>query len=83
MTFQFFPDKAAALREVRRMLAPAGRVAMSVWRTTGAYNSAVGRALAQRLGADVAARFCRTREVPGQLAGPAVVAQVEELQATP
>lgn len=30
---QFFPDRAAALREMRRVLAPDGRVAISVWQT--------------------------------------------------
>ncbi len=30
--FQFFPDKSAAAREMRRALAPAGRVAVSTWR---------------------------------------------------
>jgi SAM-dependent methyltransferase len=29
---QFFPDKPAALREMRRVLAPGGRVAIATWR---------------------------------------------------
>ena len=29
---QFFPDRPAALREIRRVLAPRGRLALSVWR---------------------------------------------------
>ncbi len=29
---QFFPDKAAALREMRRVLAPGGRAAIATWR---------------------------------------------------
>ena len=62
---QFFPDKPAALRETRRVLAPGGRVAMSVWRTTGVYNAAVGRALERHIGADAAERFCASRKVPG------------------
>jgi SAM-dependent methyltransferase len=30
--FQFFPDKAAAAREARRVLAPGGRALLSCWR---------------------------------------------------
>jgi len=29
---QFFPDKAAALKEIRRVLTPPGRIALNIWR---------------------------------------------------
>ena len=61
---QFFPDKTVALREIRRVLVPGGRVAISVWRTAGVYNAAVGTVLRQQIGMDVASRFCASRDVP-------------------
>jgi ubiquinone/menaquinone biosynthesis C-methylase UbiE len=52
--FQFFPDKPLALREMRRVLVPSGRVALSVYsaieRTPAAY--AFVRALEKSLGPD-------------------------------
>ncbi len=44
---QFFPDKLLALREMRRVLVPRGRLALSVWTGIGPYHGAVGKALAQ------------------------------------
>jgi len=62
---QFFLDKTGALREMRRVLVPRGRLAISVWRSTGVYNVAVGKALSQHMGVDVGSRFCASRDVPG------------------
>ena len=61
---QFFPDKAVALREMRRVLAGNGRLALSVWNNVGIYNTAVSAALAQFVGSDVAARFNASRKTP-------------------
>jgi SAM-dependent methyltransferase len=61
---QFFPDGTGALREMRRVLVPRGRLAISVWRSTGVYNFAVGKALRQHISVDVGSRFCASRDVP-------------------
>jgi len=61
---QFFPDKEAALKEMRRVLDRGGRLALSVWNTAGLYNGAVGEALAQFLCEEAAVRFCASRQVP-------------------
>ena len=54
---QFFPDRPAALREMRRVLVPGGRLALSVWRSI---DHAPGfrvleQALARRIGPEKAA----------------------------
>ena len=61
---QFFPDKALALREMRRVLDHGGRLALSVWKGVGAYHQAVGDALARFISAESAVRFCSSRQVP-------------------
>jgi SAM-dependent methyltransferase len=42
---QFFPDKPAALAEIRRVLAPGGRLALSVWCNVSDYIAALSEAL--------------------------------------
>ncbi len=61
---QFFPDKLAALREMRRVLDHGGRLALSVWTGIGPYHSAMGEALARFVGNEAAARFCASRQAP-------------------
>lgn len=63
---QFFPDKAVALREMRRVLHRGGRLALSVWNSVGPYNSAVGEALARFICDETAVRFCASRQAPTQ-----------------
>lgn len=63
---QFFPDKPLAMREMRRVLRAGGRLALSVWNSTGIYNKAVGDALAHFLSDEVAARFCASRRAPAR-----------------
>lgn len=61
---QFFPDRPAALREMRRVLVPSGRVLLSVWRLMGPYHAAVVDALRRHVGAEAAATFSASRVVP-------------------
>ncbi len=53
---QFFPDKPAALREIARVLAPAGRLALTVWSEIPPLFEAIAAALARHFDADLAAR---------------------------
>ena len=62
--FQFFPDRPAALREMRRVLIPSGRLLLSVWRIMGPYHVAVVDALRQHVGGEAAATFAASRVVP-------------------
>ena len=63
---QFFPDKAVALQEMRRVLDHSGRLALRVWDTNslGVYTAAVCAALDQFVGHEVATRFTASRKSP-------------------
>jgi len=54
--FQFFTDRPAAARETRRVLAPGGRIALSVWKALEhhPFYAAMFGAMAHRLGVPVA-----------------------------
>ena len=49
---QFFPDRPAALREMRRVLVPGGRLALSVWRAIrhNPFHVAMAEVLARHVG---------------------------------
>lgn len=54
---QFFPDKPGAVREFRRVLAPSGRVALSVWRSLEHHpvHEAMDEVVVRHLGASATA----------------------------
>jgi SAM-dependent methyltransferase len=69
---QFFPDRPAALREMRRVLGPGGRLALSVWRPIdGSPGFAVlAQALSRHIGAEAGALMT---------SGPFGLGQAEQL----
>jgi SAM-dependent methyltransferase len=51
---QFFPDRLKALREMRRVLMPAGRVALSVWTGPSPYFTALREGLVRHVSPEAA-----------------------------
>lgn len=71
---QFFNDRAAAAREMRRALAPGGRLALTVWRPIAhaAGHAAVADAVERHVGADAA----QSRRAPFEIGGADAVREV-------
>lgn len=61
---QFFPEKLTALRGMHRVLAPGGRLLLSVWKSAGPYNTAVGDALERHVDIGTATKYRANRMVP-------------------
>lgn len=61
---QFFPDRLKALREMRRVLAPAGRVALSVWTGPSPYFVAQREGLARHVSAEAATSIAAAFTLP-------------------
>ncbi|WP_298436093.1 methyltransferase domain-containing protein [uncultured Jannaschia sp.] len=62
--YHYFPDKPAALREFRRLLAPGGAMAFSIWAGHSAYTEALCDAVATHISAEAAAMQRAQRETP-------------------
>lgn len=69
---QFFPDRLAALREMRRLLAPDGRMLVSVWHDIGPGFAALATALGRNISAEAGGALAR---------GPASLRDGAELSA--
>ena len=66
---QFFPDKLAALKEIRRVMAPGRTVILAVWSAVSPLNSAIADALTRYVSAE-AAKSCLS---PSSLNDPDVI----------
>ncbi len=62
--FQFFPDKSVALKEMRRVLVPRGRLAISVWFGPSPYNIAMANGIERHLGPEAGKENRSSRIAP-------------------
>lgn len=62
--YHYFPDQPAALKELYRVLAPSGRIAMSIWDGHSAYTNAICSAVEKFISPEVAAKQRSQRETP-------------------
>jgi len=72
---QFFPDRPAALREVRRLLSPRGRLLVSVWRDIGRGFEALASARGRHISAEAGEGLAKG---PASLRDPAELSSLIE-----
>jgi len=62
--YHYFPDQPAALKEFFRVLAPSGRIAISIWDGHSAYTKALCSAVEEFISPEIAKKQRSQRETP-------------------